>query len=454
MASSSKAAASDAKREDNAETRGRSFVESQLDEIDRIQNYVFTHKKSEKKGMIEKCVQSVLSETKRMMLDTAETGRSSRAFVAYAEGRAKNGKEGYDPDTERTLSRAVKLDASNVKAWNALANCFWKKGDLAQAKKCFQGAIDRAKDKISMRELSMLLRDPKLVRAEVPSSPSKNSKADTRLENIEASLALAKRAVALDVKDGRSWYYLGNAFLARFFSSSHAKDDVTRALKAYASADSNGEGSRNPDLHYNRANVLKFTERFDEAATNYRKAASIDPSLPADSALREMRRRFSKVASIMSKGTRALLKSKRLDAMLRDIPDEALVAHPLRKGTFCDVTRLSECADGRNEGKAVHVKCLLVARSGEEPPATLIVCDSEKTTIAVSVYNLALKAVSDASNASFLTLIEPELSYVTFAGESYRAVQIADPRLLLVQGKRVPESRTPQAVLKTETFEA
>jgi hypothetical protein len=33
--------------------------------------------------------------------------------------------------------------------------------------------------------------------------------------NVEESVREAKRAVALDVKDGESWYVLGNAYLCK-----------------------------------------------------------------------------------------------------------------------------------------------------------------------------------------------------------------------------------------------
>lgn len=37
----------------------------------------------------------------------------------------------------------VKLDPSMVDAWCCLGNCFWKKGDLVQAKNCFNIALSK-----------------------------------------------------------------------------------------------------------------------------------------------------------------------------------------------------------------------------------------------------------------------------------------------------------------------
>lgn len=343
-----------------------------------------------------------------------------------------------------------------MEAWNALAYCFWKKGDVRQARTCYEGALDRGKSRATLRDLSMLLRDARLVEGgggEKKKSDTKKMSTiavdEAKRANLSRSVDCAKRAVALDVNDGRSWYYLGNAYLAFFFNASCKTEDIHRALKAYAAAESKGEGARNPDLHFNRGNVFKFMERFDEAAVSYRKAAALDPSLPAETALADMRRRFVKVESVIRKGGR--IKAKRLDALVESLPTDALVAHPSKK--FCDVVRFADCVNGRNPGKAVHVKCILVARSGEEPPATLIVADASKTVRAISVYNLTLDAVAHISKAAYLTLIEPTLSRVSFDKASYANAQITDPRLLLVCGKPIPTNERPMPALKTETFD-
>ena len=42
----------------------------------------------------------------------------------------------------------------------------------------------------------------------------------------------------------------------------------------------NGAGG-NPDLHYNRAAVLKYLEEYSQALEGYRRALEIDPTLPA-----------------------------------------------------------------------------------------------------------------------------------------------------------------------------
>lgn len=162
---------------------------------------------------------------------------------------------------------------------------------------------------------------------------------------------------------------------------------------------------------------------------------AIDKSLPAEAALNDMRRQFDKVANLVNNKRKAQMKPKRLTALLQNIPTDAIVAHPLKKGSFCDVVSLSDCTLGRNEGKAVFVKSTLLARPGTEPPAVFIVSDKQQTVMPVSIYNLNESAAFKHVSNSVVTLIDPILVTVAFGESSYTAVQVTDPRLFLVDGK-------------------
>lgn len=56
------------------------------------------------------------------------------------------------------------------------------------------------------------------------------------------------------MKDGESWYVLGNAYMFNFFVNMTLITELQNALKAYNQAEINLK-KKNPDLHYNRANV-------------------------------------------------------------------------------------------------------------------------------------------------------------------------------------------------------
>lgn len=55
----------------------------------------------------------------------------------YLRGRALNVIAEHCPESEKYLSKAIKLNSNLLEAWNELGFCMWKKGDPLGAKKCF-----------------------------------------------------------------------------------------------------------------------------------------------------------------------------------------------------------------------------------------------------------------------------------------------------------------------------
>jgi hypothetical protein len=47
---------------------------------------------------------------------------------------------------------------------------------------------------------------------------------------------LAKQALLLDLKDGQSWYLVGNAWLSNFFVNFKKMSELETAIKAYNEA--------------------------------------------------------------------------------------------------------------------------------------------------------------------------------------------------------------------------
>lgn len=75
------------------------------------------------------------------ILDYIQASPEDTAKCLYLRGKALNVKPDFDQAAQDALSKAVKLVPKMVEAWNALGECFWKKGDMAAAKNCFTGAI-------------------------------------------------------------------------------------------------------------------------------------------------------------------------------------------------------------------------------------------------------------------------------------------------------------------------
>lgn len=59
---------------------------------------------------------------------------------------------------------------------------------------------------------------------------------EQRKQNVKDSVDLAKQALLLDLKDGQSWYLVGNAWLSNFFVNFKKMSELETAIKAYNEA--------------------------------------------------------------------------------------------------------------------------------------------------------------------------------------------------------------------------
>ena len=242
-------------------------AEESLKELYEIHDYYFTADKEEKLEMLKERCHKVLLAIDKIQQEHPmvyeQLSSSKRGRLAYIQGRAFDVFEAYNMEAETALTRAVKLNPTDVDAWNGLAHCFWKKRDFSSAYDCYKQALENQNNKISHREFSKLLRQ----------LPTENNV--DAANNVKESLDHAKAAIKLDLLDPDSWFVLGNAHLSLFFKVSPNVDDLSRALQAYRRAEANG-GDYNPDLFFNRANVLRYKEELDEAIVNYLKAHELD----------------------------------------------------------------------------------------------------------------------------------------------------------------------------------
>jgi tetratricopeptide (TPR) repeat protein len=160
------------------------------------------------------------------MLDTKPIefvqNKKEKADLLYLRGKTLDFLPEYSKGAEDFLSKSIKLLPSKFEAWDALGHTYWKKRDLAGAKKCFEGSLEQnADNKDALRHLSMVLR--------MLDEPN----ADLKKKNFSDSIQLANKAVSLDLSDAHSWYVLGNAHLTNFFANNDSVSELTSALKAY-----------------------------------------------------------------------------------------------------------------------------------------------------------------------------------------------------------------------------
>ena len=88
-------------------------------------------------------MQEVEAKLKEVLsfLDYVHASHEDTAKCLYLRGKALNVKADFDQTAQDTLAKAVKLVPKMVEAWNALGECYWKKGDMVAAKNCFTGAL-------------------------------------------------------------------------------------------------------------------------------------------------------------------------------------------------------------------------------------------------------------------------------------------------------------------------
>uniref|UniRef100_A0A8C2ESY2 Tetratricopeptide repeat domain 5 n=1 Tax=Cyprinus carpio TaxID=7962 RepID=A0A8C2ESY2_CYPCA len=346
----------------------------------------------------------------------------------------ENTPESFIITAEECLSRAVKLEPGLVEGWNTLGEQYWKKGDLTAAKTCFTGALQQRKNKVSLRSLSMVLR-------QLPPEEDAQEQSKRILESVE----LARQAVQLDVTDGTSWYILGNAYISMFFTSGQNPQLSQQALSAYAQAEKiDKASSMNPDLHFNRATLFQYEEMYSSALDGFRRAAALDPGWE-DAREREKQLLNYLDQVIMLIENKGKVKARRLRNMLSSLSTSALgpcsspqFRSPSGRVGSLEPRSFSSLTHGHNGGVAALGKVVFSLASEGRMAFTFGMVDSDETCCVVMVYNTADSwgvLIGDT-----VVIPEPQVKRhsVTHKDKSYdfRSIRVDSPLLLIVNGKR------------------
>uniref|UniRef100_A0A8C8RG54 Tetratricopeptide repeat domain 5 n=1 Tax=Pelusios castaneus TaxID=367368 RepID=A0A8C8RG54_9SAUR len=354
-----------------------------VDGLYHFRDHYFESHSVEDAGRKQQDVMEEMQKTLQQMGETVTGCSQGRARALMLKGKALNVTPDYSPQAEELLAKAVKLDPELVEAWNQLGEAYWKKGDVAAAHTCFSGALGHRKNKVSLQNLSMVLRQ---LRTESP---------EQHAQNVVDSVRQAKQAVQMDVRDGRSWYVLGNAYLSLFFNTGQSPGISQQALSAYAQAEKvDPTASCNPDLHLNRATLHKYEENYTEALEGFSHAAALDPAWP------EPRQRQQQLLDFLERLTSLLenkgkVKGKKLQSMLGSLRPAQL--GPCGDGRYrgssgqkvaLEHQPLSAMRPGVNTGAVVLGRVLFSLTTDEKVPFTFGLADSEGPCVAVTVYNM------------------------------------------------------------------
>lgn len=338
---------------------------------------------------------------------------AQRAMYEYLRGKILDAVPVYKKEAEDHLSKAVKLNPSLVDAWLCLGNCIWKKGDLNAAKNCFTFALGKGPNKNILCQLSMLERKM----AQDAENPE---------EIVDESIKHAREAITLDVKDGYSWYNLGNGFLTSFFVTGawdHSK--LLQSLKAYQNAERDEKMKSNPDLYYNCATVNKYLENYERALTGFEAAALMDPGLNAMEDTRMMVLLLDKLDYLL----RGQVKAKRLSSLSSSLATVDL-SHSYKRAT------MDLLSEGLNKGIAITGKVLFFAKNESLAPLCYVLSDSNHTCYVITVYGIRNDAIKEGDQ---VTLLEPFYRFVDFSwkGKHYqfKSVRVDFVEQVLVNGK-------------------
>ncbi|XP_030174456.1 tetratricopeptide repeat protein 5 isoform X2 [Lynx canadensis] len=410
-----------------------------VDQLYSFRECYFETHGMEDAGRKQQDVREEMEKTLQQMEEVVGSAQG-KAQVLMLTGKALNVTPDYSPKAEELLSKAVKLEPKLVEAWNQLGEVYWKKGDIASAHTCFSGALTHCKNKVSLQNLSMVLRQ------------LRTDTGDEHSRHVMDSVRQAKLAVQMDVHDGRSWYILGNAYLSLYFNTGQNPKISQQALSAYAQAEKvDRMACSNPDLHLNRATLHKYEENYGEALEGFSRAAALDPAWP------EPRQREQQLLEFLNRLTSLLeskgkVKTKKLQSMLGSLRPAHL--GPCGDGRYqsasgqkltLELKPLSALQPGVNSGAVVLGKVVFSLTTEEKVPFTFGLVDSDGPCCAVMVYNMVQSwgvLIGDS-----VAIPEPNLRLhrIQHKGKDYSfcSIRVETPLLLVVNGK--PQGSSSQA---------
>ncbi|XP_065676651.1 tetratricopeptide repeat protein 5-like isoform X1 [Hydra vulgaris] len=405
--------------------------------IEFKENYASNFGSKNKNDDVEKRLKDVLLE-----LDQLQLMIDNKAKFFCLRGKALNVLPYFDSRAVESLSKAVKLDPTLIEAWNELGESYWKDKKIEEAQNCFQGAINKNKNKVSLRNLSMVQRQL-------------GSDFNSRVSHVKESVSTAKEAVALDLTDGRSWFVLGNAYLSLFFYAGQCPKVLKQSLAAYAKAESDIREVNNADLYYNKAVVLKFQELYEEALKCYKKASLLAPSWndPKENIDDLYNRLKTTVEMIENKGYH---KSKKLNLFTSQLKDSdfGIYSNCFYKNSSNQVVAIKKVLISdlnlfQNNDVAVCGKVIAIIPVKDGVPFSFIMMDSALSCIAVSVFNLAVEKgliVGDTVAISNPFVQDHNVTTETQIF-SYKSIRVETPLVMMINKRKVGPERLAFSVL-------
>ena len=110
-----------------------------IDQLDLIDRGYF--------GKDRKKVIKIKMDETLALLDTKPIdliqNKKEKADLLFLRGKCLDFNPEYTKQAEENLSKSIKLMPTRKEAWDALGHVYWKKNDIHQSKKCFEGSIEQ-----------------------------------------------------------------------------------------------------------------------------------------------------------------------------------------------------------------------------------------------------------------------------------------------------------------------
>ncbi|XP_054261101.1 tetratricopeptide repeat protein 5-like [Macrosteles quadrilineatus] len=429
-----------------ATSQDLSTLEEYVKKLYEYRDHYFDHHRIEEAILREKRLNEKMQETLKHLQDFDCTSLKveGRAKYYYLLGRTLDVGPDHNSEAEAALAKAVKLDPQLVEAWNQLGECYWKRDNIKEAKNCFQGALNKKKNIVSLRNMSML------VRMEATSTR------EEKVKNVELGLDLAKQAVEMDTSDPESWLVLGNSFLAMFFNVQQNPKTLKQAMTAYLRSEADPVGKNNHDLHYNKAVALKYEEEYPSALMEFTRAYELNPSWETPSKnLRQMLQYLDSIMDLLQ--AKGRLKAKKLQSLLQSIEDKQL--GPYEGGQYTSggqtvkltLQPLSSLKAGLNCEVVILGKVICSVRNEDIVPFTFCLIDKQKNVCAVTVYNIA--EGQGVIIGDSVAIPEPYVTNVCFSygsrKYSYLSIRVDNPLVMVVNGKKLGRDKLAGTQMST-----
>lgn len=390
------------------------------------------HSLSEARGKTDQLKQKKEDLLEVFKNDEVKAVEEDRAGFLYLKGRTLNITGEYSAEAEVLLGKAVKLRPDMVEAWNELGECYMMKQDWATARTCFEGALQHRKNKVSLRNLSMTLRQVSAATQE------------ERIGNVELGLTRGKEAVSLDTVDGTSWSLLGNAYLSHFFQVSQNPKTLKQAMSSYHQAEKDVVSKNSPELHYNKGIALKYEEEFSLALHSFAQATALDPTWRDPAGQERVLVKYLEdiVGLIKHKGK---LKAKKLTQLVESIDEKQL--GPYKGGSYLHhngtkvplrLLPFSQLQPGLNSETVVLGRVICSVHTENTVPFTFCLVDKESRCLAVTLYNLSpgkgvIIGDSVAISEPYFTRVDMSYNDRQY---NFDLIRVESPLVLVINGKK------------------